>query len=336
MIKDGKLFVKEGLVVNPQPGIYTGITQEEYRNGVGMSNSSLGLLMKSGRAMWWDEQKRILKLQDEDEENAALASPEARKSSLIFGSAMHKMVLEPETWDEEFVVVPDDAPRKPTVAQRNAAKPSSSTLDAIAYWDAFEKANTGKDIVTKKELDKMFAMHAVLQSHSFEIDGYRIPTLNLFKNGHAETSMYWQDEDTGVLCKGRPDYLSDGFMADYKTAMDGSMYGFQKSMADFGYYRQAPFYLDGMRVASGGEMNHNRFVFVVQEKKEPFEVFVYAIGQTSMDIGREDYKKLLTRYVENEENYGPLKGNVPWPMACGTIMDVELPQWAMYQGGLVK
>lgn len=182
----------------------------------------------------------------------------------------------------------------------------------------------------------MLAMLDALKSHWFEIDGMKIPTIRLFQGGVAEASMYWIDERTGVLCKGRPDYISAGFLADYKTAADGSLYGFQKSMADFGYYRQSPFYLDGARLASGGAINHERFVFVVQEKKEPYEVFVYAIGPASLEIGRQDYGILLERYVENVRTYGPVYGSTPWPMASHAIMDVELPQWAMYQGGLVK
>lgn len=340
----GDLSPTRKAVMIESPGIYTGITQEEYRWGVGVPNSSLGLLMKSGRSLWWETHKKQLELEaagtmddEKEEDEDELGTPEEKRSAaLTFGAAMHKIVLEPETWEDEFVVVPPSAPRKPTEKQRNAAKPSAATIDAIAYWDDFTAKAAGKQLVTYKEFQRMMAMLDALKGHWFEIDGYKIPTIKLFQNGTAEASMYWVDENTGVLCKGRPDYISDGFLADYKTTADGSLYGFQKSMADFGYYRQSPFYLDGARLASGGDINHNRFVFVVQEKKEPYEVFVYAIGPGSMEIGRQDYHILLERFKENTAMYGPLTGSNPWPMASHVITDVELPQWAMYQGGLVK
>lgn len=326
------------------PGIYTGITQEEYRYGIGVPNSSLGLLMKSGRALWWDAHKKSARYSSpapadeevEEDEPESILSPEKRSNALVFGAAMHKIVLEPETWEDEFVVIPPDAPRRPTDKQINAAKPSASTIAAAGYWVAFHKKHEGKQLLTMKEFNQMMNMLGVLKQHWFEVDGMRIPTIRLFQGGVAEASMYWVDEKTGILCKGRPDYISDGFLADYKTTTDGSLYGFQKSMADFGYYRQAPFYLDGARAASGGLINHERFVFVVQEKKEPYEVFVYAIGPESMRLGRQDYGFLLERYDRNVKEYGPLFGTTPWPMASNDITDVELPQWAMYQGGLVK
>lgn len=332
------------VVVKREQGVFSGLTQEQYRLGEGLANSSLGYLMKSGRTLWYEEQERLNMLHsahthdlDEVPDGLdAVETEEKRNAALVFGAAMHKLVLEPETWETEFVVVPPEAPRRPSDKQRMASRPSAATVAAIEWWDDFERGRDGRQAILAPEYARMWEMYDALRSHWFDVDGLHIPTLHLFKGGHAEASIYWVDEETGVFCKGRPDYISDGFIADYKTATDGSLYGFQKSMADFGYYRQSPYYLDGMRVASKGASDHNRFLFVVQEKKRPYEVFVYAIGLQSQDIGRSDYRRLLHRYVENTKKYGePGKGEM-WPMACHSILDVELPQWAMFQGGLVK
>ena len=65
--------------------------------------------------------------------------PQEQTKAMIIGSAFHSLLLEPNGFPSEFLTVEPFAPKKPTLSQRNAKKPSAATLEAIAYWDEFEK-----------------------------------------------------------------------------------------------------------------------------------------------------------------------------------------------------
>ena len=77
-----------------------------------------------------------------------------RKStkSMDLGTLVHLLVLEPTKFEERYAILPDDAPKKPSITQINAKKPSDDTLKAIAYWNEFEVNNKHKTIISKSDL----------------------------------------------------------------------------------------------------------------------------------------------------------------------------------------
>ena len=52
--------------------------------------------------------------------------------------------------------------------------------------------------------------------------------------------------------------------------------------------------------------NCDEFVFITQEKEEPYNVSIFYAGQDFLDRGREEYKYLLDIYrrffIDNEES----------------------------------
>nr|WP_237029017.1 PD-(D/E)XK nuclease-like domain-containing protein [Phaeobacter porticola] len=92
-------------------------------------------------------------------------------------------------------------------------------------------------------------------------------------SGVVELSCYWIDEETGLLCRCRPDWWRhDGKIVDLKSALDASEEGFSKSIAGWSYYKQDPFYLDGgnKAVKQGPDLGMpapTAFIFVVCEPK---------------------------------------------------------------------
>ena len=122
---------------------------------------------------------------------------------------------------------------------------------------------------------------------------YSIPRIvNLLSNGEAEIVNCWIDEDTGVYCKGKTDYVKEEngrkILIDIKTTQDHSQRAFMGSCYKYGYDRQSAFYMDGFGC--------DEFVFITQEKERPYNVSIFYAGDEFIERGRHEYKYLLDIY----------------------------------------
>ncbi|MCK4424980.1 PD-(D/E)XK nuclease-like domain-containing protein, partial [Candidatus Bathyarchaeota archaeon] len=64
-----------------------------------------------------------------------------------------------------------------------------------------------------------------------------------FKNGQAEVSFFW--EDNNIICKCRPDWISEGIIYDFKTTRR-SLEEFYWDVKNYFYYVQHAWYLRGV------------------------------------------------------------------------------------------
>ena len=93
---------------------------------------------------------------------------------------------------------------------------------------------------------------------------------NAFKQkGESEISLFWEDKETGVMLKCRPDWLPYDLknIPDYKTCCSVQPVTFAKDFIKYGYHIQAAFYAMGIKEVFGAEVEN--FFFVAQEKEEP-------------------------------------------------------------------
>jgi hypothetical protein len=148
----------------------------------------------------------------------------------------------------------------------------------------------------------------------------------LLEHGQPEVSAYAVDPATGILLRGRFDWLGEWIISDYKTAKDASPEGFARSVANYGYHMQAAWYLDLCEL--NGEPRE-AFAFVVQEKAEPYMVAVYDLDDTALEIGARRNRRALDLYRQclDEDR---------WPgYADGAdFTTLALPRWALYQEGV--
>ena len=195
-----------------KPGVYD-ITNEQYQadpvKGGSLSNSGARrLLPPSCPALFRYEQDH----------------GRPTKRDFEFGHAAHNLVLGagPET-----VVIKADSYRT------NAAK------DAAA-----EARAEGKTPLLEAEYAVVLAMAAALKTHP-------IASALLSGQGKAEQSLFWIDPETGVCRRARPDWLPERpggrlILPDYKTAKSAAPEDINKALHDYGYARQAAWYLDGV------------------------------------------------------------------------------------------
>ena len=185
-------------------------------------------------------------------------------NALLFGRAFHQNILEPDKYKEQ--VISYDGTRRGKA------------------WDEFKLGNSGKTIITQVENKSLLKMRKKLLS---------IPRVsNLLSGGVAEVVNCWVDEDTGVYCKGKTDYVKDEngrkILVDIKTTQNHAISSFKGACMKYGYDRQSAFYLDGFGA--------DEMWFIVIEKTEPYDVGIYMCSDEFVGFGRDKYKDLLNIY----------------------------------------
>lgn len=103
---------------------------------------------------------------------------------------------------------------------------------------------------------------------------------DVFGKGHAEVTIDW--EDNGVICKARPDYLTDEYHISLKTTAanaEPSQFA-RRQLASMGYDFQLAFYDRGLK-ANGLNVKHR---ILVIEQNPPHGVCVIALGADKRTI----------------------------------------------------
>lgn len=272
------------------------ITNRDYHAHPAVSKSHLDLVARSPRHYW----QRYL--------NPEAVPPEPTPA-MVVGSAVHTRVLEPERYQLEYLVEPSDAPKRPTATQRNAAKPSPATIEAIQFWDAFDAQAAKKTILTREQDALAAAVAAAVWEHP-------AAALVLGKPGKVEQSYFWTDEATGERCKCRPDWHSDcrRLVVDLKTTEDASPAAFARSIHKFRYHVQANWYQRPFPEAE-------QFVFIAVEKSPPYLCAVYVATPEMIAAGGRVADRDLTRLAE-------CRAADEWPGYSDVIMPIDLPRWS--------
>jgi exodeoxyribonuclease VIII len=243
--------------------------------------------------------------------------PAPQRAGQLEGNLAHCAILEPEEFEKRYAVMPEGAPRRPTEAQWNAKKPSEDSLAAMTWWRALNEQTGGKTIVTHDQYEA-----AVRQAVSVRA----LPEIGeALASGKAEVSAFWTDEETGVECRCRPDFVhpvrDDAvLLLDVKTFSSAAPNEFRRQVARKRYDVQAALYSDGYSKASGLEVLG--FIFLAAETEYPFAANAFMLDEESLEAGRQKYRKNLRTYAECERTN-------TWPGYSTGIDVIRLPQWAL-------
>lgn len=139
-------------------------------------------------------------------------------------------------------------------------------------------------------------------------------------DGAAERSLVWQDPDTGVWCRARPDWMTPDGLVDYKTTTEVHPEAVARSVANYGYHQQAPWYLDGA-VHLDLLAPDAPFTFVFQSKVAPYLVSVVELDDEALDVGRALNDQARRVYADCA-----LTGR--WPGYSDDIALISLPRYA--------
>ena len=253
-------------------GINTGIDAEQYHRTLGLTKSGLMALKKSPAHFWqW-----------------MTSPPDPSTQAMMLGTATHTLVFEPEKWNKEIAIIPDDAPKKPTASQLRAEEPSEKATFAIKWWNDFYERNKGKTIITVEQEGLAMGMaRAVIENEECT------PYLK-HKTAQAELSIMGTEKVKGldIACKMRCDLLTmDGtVIVDLKTTQDSSAEEFGRKFMSLGYWMQAAHYISTARLAG---LPVKRFIFIAVESVPPHSVALYELDDVSLDKAFKIRQRLL-------------------------------------------
>lgn len=251
------------------------ITNEQYHSSEGISRSDL---MRFKRSPMHFKHKQSLK----------------ETPALIIGELVHALVLEPQFFNDRYMVNPGFDRR---------------TKEGKAEYAEFmlAVASEGKRIIESSHFTEASKMANSVNNHMFKqylLQGYRV-----------ENSIFFRHELTGLQCKVRPDAWLGDIIIDLKTTADASFRAFQSSAYSYGYYLQA-----GMIKRALESLNKplKNFIFVAVEKEEPYAIGIYKLDDEALEYGTNEFDTLmveLDKYIQKDEfpDYG--------------IQTLSLPAW---------
>lgn len=229
------------------------------------------------------------------------------------GLALDCLLTEDATaFAKRFPVLPDDAPKKPSITQRNAKKPSPETVVAINWWDEW-MAQHGADCIILSADDRLILADAAAAVRA-------LPCWSEIEQSMAQATVRRQAQALGLGLQSRPDWLRTerGAVRDLKKTRDLTRFGSQA--IDLGYHLQAA--VAGWCLAGDGiGLEYASLVAVEWERGArareyviPQEVLVYADCQMR-EIAAEIGERLASgNWIDHQEKAEPLP--VPgWMMA---------------------
>lgn len=295
MIDSPKPLARRRIAI--EPGIYPDVPFDVYKAWDAWNPSTI-------KVMLGDSAKAMRHVIDNGREST---------ESMDLGRAEHCCVLEPVRVVDTYAVMPPYE-----LDEDNATgKGERSTSKATKYYKsmrlAFEKKNPSKEIIEQADYERCISMRDSIFAHE------SAPQL-LREAGRAEVSLVWNDPGTGLLCKGRIDWLSTK-VVDLKTASDPRPWAFLTQVAKLFYHVSIAAYVEGLGVLGRAvESAH----FITVGNRPWHDVIRYEIQESMLRHGRREWHTALQRTAWCIKNDS-------WPGFCDEPYPAELPTWAVPQ-----
>jgi hypothetical protein len=292
-----------------QPGAYPDISNEDYHRapnllpGPSLSSTGAKVIRKRSPLHFWHDSPM----------NPA-RPPEVEKTHFGIGKAAHDMLLLSDRWPEHYHVLPEGY-REPSERTVNF---TDDQLAAIAAREA-------------RKTILRHADHQIVGQVAAAIRRNEVATAAL-TSGIPEMTLAWQDPETEVWLRARPDFLPfsvhqggrDIIVSDLKfvAPQHADPIGFGKAVEKFGYHQSAAFYADGIKAVFGRYPTH--WLHIVVEKEAPWCVGLYELPGEDIERGR-----WLNR--EAIHTFANCLSTGRWPGYADEPTQVGLPVWARKQ-----
>ena len=193
-----------------------------------------------------------------------------------YGTLIHTFILDNIEFNKNYVVAPPDIPKDKRLA---------------AYKQYAKEQN--REILFQSDIDELEKIKSSIFSYCFEgniLEQY-------FARSEKEISIFWDlfIESEIVQCKAKLDavYLQkdEAIIFDLKKVQN--CLDFHKSAISYKYYRQANFYITGLKAVMPS-LKSIRFIFIVVEENYPYGVMAYELDESYLYEGeKENYLSIL-------------------------------------------
>lgn len=243
------------------PGIYFDVSNDDYHRGPGVSKSMLDAVSINPAVIPWRKDAPV------DTE---------KLKALDMGTALHCLLLEPEEFDKRFIVAPEF----------NRRTNQGKADEAAFLKDCDGMGMTVMDFEQGRKLQLMRGSAMAYQPVRWLLE----------EEGYCEASIYWDDEETGELCRVRPDRFlkQQPIIADVKKVAD--MDRFARHVEEFRYHVQDAMYCEGYYQHFG---EYPRFLFIAVSETIDcgrYPVRVFELSADHKADGHEVYRRDLQTY----------------------------------------
>lgn len=228
--------------------------------------------------------------------------------SMLYGQAAHCAILEPNEFNRRFVELPD-------------------------FGDLRSKVNKEKkaEFVARHAPDAIFLKESDIEALKRGVDHllrYRT-IVEIIKGSAFEQTGYFREPETGLKCRFRPDIIRTDLMAmpDIKTTRSADPRHFFNDAIAMGYDIQMALYSIGIEAIHGRRPELP--CFIVIENQAPYDVCLYELDSSFMEIGYNRLRKCLAHVYEGVTT-GEWRGRQQGP----AVLSVE--QWALYKYGTIE
>ena len=280
--------------------IIYGQSMADYRRAEGLNKSSIDKLLKC------PAEYHELQLLPEVEPTPAMR----------FGTALHSFVLTPTAFEDEVCVLTRPATTKEGKAQKKEAE------------------EAGKVCISTEDYERIFRMRGNMLRHPRirpllpHVDCELTKGLKSMA-GDSEVSVFWELEVAGqnIQCKARVDRIcilpsGEVIGVDVKTTSGGlDSDSLAKTIASYGYHRQAAWYCSGMSRAG---LAVSSFVFIFCATVPPYLCVPVMVDARAEMLGLGECKIAAEAYVKG------LRDNV-WPSYSDEIYELDIPEWAYHR-----
>jgi hypothetical protein len=201
--------------------------------------------------------------------------------AMIFGTAVHSYVLEPQNFFRDFSVM--DESLKPVPDKDYRTKENKIWKDTFIA----ESEAAGKEMITVEQFDVIKRMNDKLRTNP------QSKELIEFTRNEYEKTIRWNWKKSS--CKGLMDISNEVFLADLKTTTDADPAEFHYHFFKLQYDRQAGMYSDG---DTNGHFNFNNpkdFFFIAIESEAPHGISVHKVRAEVLRKGVEEYRDLTEK-----------------------------------------
>jgi hypothetical protein len=289
--------------------------------------------------------------------------PPKDSAAFAMGHAVHCLALEPEKFDERFVVVEKVLSANSTAGQIAAFVLDEKTMGQDLPWIAKPEGINRRTKAGQAEWDE-FVSDCALKDLKIVDDSDFVKAMDYVDKVKGKTILDEQDYADAVACvqalnnhpefaaimaqprrvevehhfdlfghrfKAKPDAIIDSMklILDIKTTDDASPHRWQWSAVDYGYHRQQIIYQEALKGKTG---EWYRFIFAVVEKPKPSTrgipptVALYELDDTTIEMGKQDTWRLVQDYEDRTANGW-------WQQYYSNgIVPLRLPRRRIYEG----